>query len=282
MKLKNPNAQIFIPDGSGEQKAIERTTHMAIAAHHDDVELMAYDGILKCFGSDTNHFFAVIVTDGAGSPRSGRYEDYTDEQMKDIRKTEQKKAAVIGEYTALAMLDYSSSKAKDKDYKEMTEEIANLILAAKPEAVYIHNLADKHDTHVAVAVKTIYAVRSLPKEMRPEKIYGCEVWRGLDWMMDDERVMLDVDRLPNLASALVEVFDSQISGGKRYDKAAMGRRLANATYAASHATDTSKSMTFAMDLTPLIKDDALDIKDYVTGYIKRFLKDVETAIEKLL
>jgi hypothetical protein len=37
-----------------------------------------------------------------------------------------------------------------------------------------------------------------------------------------------------------------------------------------------------MDLTPLIKDDTLGIKDYVLGYIERFLKDVENKIDKLL
>lgn len=282
MKLKNPNAQIFIPDGSGEEKAIQKTTHMAIGAHQDDIEIMAYDGILKCFGSKANNFFAVIATDGAGSPRSGIYADYTDGDMKEIRKAEQKKAAVIGEYTALAMLDYPSSAAKDSQNKDMTEEIAGLISAAKPEVIYTHNLADKHDTHVAVAVKTIHAIRSLPEDARPKKVYGCEVWRDLDWMMDEDKKMMDVGRFPNLASALVEVFDSQITGGKRYDKASVGRRLANATYAASHDTDTSEAMTFAMDLTPLIKDDALDIKEYVLGYIVSFLKDVEGKIDKLI
>ncbi len=282
MKLNKLNAQIFIPDGTDEEKSIETTTHMAIGAHQDDIEIMAYDGIAKCFGSDTNHFFAVIATDGAGSPRSGIYTGYTDEDMKEIRKIEQKKAAFIGEYTALAMLDYASSEAKDSSETSLTTDLENLILAANPKVIYTHNLADKHDTHVSVAVRTIKAIRNLPKEKRPEKLYGCEVWRDLDWMMDEDKEMLDVDRFPNLASALVEVFDSQITGGKRYDKASVGRRLANATYAASHATDTSEAMTFAMDLTPLVKDDTLNIKEYVLGYIDRFSRDVESKIDKLL
>ena len=282
MKLKNPKAQIYIPDGTGEDEAIKKTTHMAVAAHQDDIEIMAYAGVLECFGSAESNFSAVIVTNGAGSPRNGIYADYTDDMMQEVRKLEQKKAAFIGEYAALAMLDYSSSCVKNADDESVTAELAKLLLAAAPKIVYTHNLADKHDTHVATAVKLIKAIRSLPKDKRPQKLYGGEVWRGLDWMCDEDRIAFDVDSYPNMASALLEVFDSQISGGKRYDKATVGRRLANATYAASHATDTSQSLSFAMDLTPLIEDDALDIKDFVLGYIDNFAKEVGGKIDKLI
>lgn len=281
MKLKNPKAEIYIPNGIQEVEAIEKTTHMAIGAHQDDVEIMAYDGILKCFGSKENNFFAVIATDGAGSPRSGIYSDYTDQDMQAIRKIEQKKAAYIGEYTALAMLDYPSSEAKDRNDEDITRELESLILAANPSVIYTHNLADKHDTHVGVSLKTIRAIRSLPTDKRPKELYGCEVWRSLDWMLDGDKEVFDVDKFPNLASALVEVFDSQITGGKRYDKASMGRRLANATYAAAHDTDTSQALIYAMDLTPLIEDDSLDIKEYVLGYIERLKADVSKKLDNL-
>ena len=32
---------------------------------------------------------------------------------------------------------------------------------------------------------------------RPQKILGCEVWRGLDWLGPDDKVALDVSRYPN-------------------------------------------------------------------------------------
>ena len=41
---------IYILDGSEEKKAIARTTHLAIAAHQDDIEFMAYAPIAECFG----------------------------------------------------------------------------------------------------------------------------------------------------------------------------------------------------------------------------------------
>ena len=57
MQLKNINAEIFIPDGDSIKNALEKTTHMSIAAHQDDIELMSLDGILKCFGVNQVCFF---------------------------------------------------------------------------------------------------------------------------------------------------------------------------------------------------------------------------------
>ena len=73
MQFVKQNASEFLPQG--EKKKI---THMCIAAHFDDVEFMAYHGVLECFGKDDKWFSAVVVTDGAGSPRSGLYGDYSD------------------------------------------------------------------------------------------------------------------------------------------------------------------------------------------------------------
>ncbi len=257
---------------------LQRTTQMAIGAHPDDVEIMAYHAIIECFGNEEEWLTAVTVTNGAGSPRDDVYADYTDEEMRLVRKVEQKKAAMIGEYSLVALLDYPSSAVKDPSSEELVEELAELIRQASPQVISTHNLADKHDTHVGVALRTIQALRSLPTEARPEKLYGCEVWRDLDWTMDDDKVVFDVSAHENLALALDGVFDSQIVGGKRYDLATAGRRRANATYYASHAVDVATSMIFAMDLTPLIEDDSLDIGQYIAEHINRFAEDVSQRI----
>lgn len=282
MKFINENANLFIPDGQPEEEAIRRTTHMAIGAHQDDLEIMAYDGILKCFGQENQWFFGVVVTDGAGSPRDGLYENYTDEEMRVVRKFEQRKAAMIGEYGALVQLAYASSEVKSPNHPAMIEELKRLISHAKPRVIYTHNLADKHETHVAVAIKVIQAIRALPENKRPEKLYGCEIWRNLDWMNDEEKAVFDVSAHPNLAMALLEVFDSQICGGKRYDLATEGRRMANATYASSHSADKTTSAIYAMDLTPLVHDTTINIDQYIQGYIHSFQEDVMARIKRLL
>ena len=179
---------IFIPDGVEEKKALERTTYLCIAAHQDDIEFMAYSPIAECFGKSDKWFCGVVVTDGAGSPRNGLYANYSDEDMKAIRIEEQKKAATIGEYGALYLLGHPSKQVKDKSDKEIINNLVEILKATKPKYVYLHNLADKHETHVATALKAIAALRELSTDEQPEKVYGCEVWRDLDWLNDDEKV----------------------------------------------------------------------------------------------
>jgi len=282
MKLKNKKAEIFVPDGIDVDRALERTNIMSINAHQDDIEISAYQGIVECFGKGDKWFTGVIVTDGSSSARDGMYSDFTDDDMQTIRTKEQKKAAYVGEYSAVVLMDYSSSEIKSSGNNAPTEEIAKLIKKAGPEVVFTHNLADKHDTHVGVAVKTIKAIRSLEKKDRPSKLYGCEVWRDLDWVVDEEKVIFDVSEHPNIASSLVELFDSQIIGGKRYDLATIGRRRANATYAASHGIDESEASVYALDLTPLIENDDIEIAEYIDKYIENFRNDVRKRLEKLI
>jgi len=281
MKLYLESAEIFIPDGEPIQTALARTTHMGIGAHQDDLEIMALSGILDCFQRDDKWFCGVVVTNGSGSPREGLYKDFTDDEMRIIRRKEQKKAAILGEYSAQVLLDYPSSAVKGDGKALVIDDLSKLIVASKPNAVYTHNLADKHDTHVGVALRVIETIRSLAAADRPQKLYGCEVWRDLDWVVDEDKVTFDVSAHENLQAALLGVFDSQISGGKRYDLATMGRRRANATYFESHGTDIVSGMIYAIDLTPLIKDVDLDIQEYLQGFIHRASADMQARFKRL-
>jgi LmbE family N-acetylglucosaminyl deacetylase len=282
MKFHLDTAQLFIPDGTEETAALARTTHMAVGAHQDDLEIMAFDGILQCWHQSDNWFCGVVVTNGSGAPRADVYTDYSDEQMRAVRIVEQKKAAVVGEFGAQVLLDYPSAAVKSPEDTRVVKDLAALLEACAPQVVYTHNLADKHDTHVGVTVKLIEALRSLPPAKRPAKVYGCEVWRDLDWMVDDDKVAFDVSAHENLQAALVGVFDSQVAGGKRYDLATLGRRRAHATYHASHDTDVATGFTFAMDLTPLIEDDTKDIAAFAQEHIQHFADDVATRIKNSL
>jgi LmbE family N-acetylglucosaminyl deacetylase len=278
--FKNPLANIFIPYGMPQKQALEKTTHLAIAAHPDDVEMMAIEGIVHCFDHPEDSFTAVVMTDGGGSPRSGKYADFTDEDMIRERLEEQKKAATIGKYGALVSLMFSSGEIKNRSKQESTDDLVALFQQAKPKIVYTHNLADKHPTHVAVALRVIEAIRQIEPEARPERLLGCELWRSLDWLPDSEKVALDCSTQIDLQEALISVFDSQISGGKRYDLAAMGRRVANATYYHSHKVDEASHLTFAMDLTPLIVNPHLDIVRFVNEKIEKFQKEVVDLLKE--
>jgi LmbE family N-acetylglucosaminyl deacetylase len=277
MRFHKAAADLFVPDGREMPAALARTTHLAISAHQDDIEIMAYHGIAECFGQSNQWFTGVVVTNGAGSPRSGIYGGYTDEEMQRVRLFEQRKAAYAGEYACQIQVGFSSAEAKNPGDTGIVEDLEQILRVAEPEIVYLHNLADKHDTHVAVALKSIAALRAIEK--KPKQVYGCEVWRDLDWLPDADKQVLAASARPNIAAALVGVFDSQISGGKRYDLATAGRRLAHATYYASHGTDEESALNFAMDLTPLVGDPGLDVEEYVLGFIERFRKDVRGRIQ---
>ena len=242
---------------------------------------MAFSPIAECFGSKDKWFCGVVTTDGAGSPRNGLYANYTDEDMKAIRITEQKKAATVGEYTAQILLGYSSAQVKDRNNEQVITDYVQILKATKPEYVYIHNLADKHETHVSTAVKAIKALRQLKPNEQPKHVYGCEVWRDLDWMNDDEKVLLECSKHKNITWALSSVFDSQIIGGKRYDLAVEGRRAANATFG-RNVCDVYTGLNYAMDLTPLIKEQSIDIAEYVAGYIQRFYDSVNQTLKDLI
>jgi LmbE family N-acetylglucosaminyl deacetylase len=281
MHFHQSTAEIFIPDGLSAEQGLKRTTHLAIAAHQDDIEIMAAAAILQCFQQEDQGFTGVVLTDGRGSPRDELYKDYTDEAMRQVRLKEQKKAAIIGEYAALVMLDYPSKAIKDGSNQQPIDDLAQIMQAIHPPFVYTHNLADKHDTHVAVVLRAIAAIRSLPEARRPQKLFGCEVWRDLDWMVDNDKVAFDLSSHQNLQSALLEVFDSQVTGGKRYDLASMGRRRANATYFASHGVDMTTGVSFAMDLTPLILNPEKEINTFIQDHIQRFTQDVANRLTRL-
>jgi LmbE family N-acetylglucosaminyl deacetylase len=282
MKFQNPSADVFIPDGKPAADALARVTHMGIGAHQDDLEFMAFHGILTCFGQEDKWFGGVTCTSGAGSSRTGRYAALNNTEMATIRRQEQNKAAVLGRFGTMIQLDYDSDAVKRPSSLDLKNDLKAILSATQPEVVYTHNPADKHDTHIGIVVAALQAMRELPREQRPKQVIGCEVWRDLDWLLDSEKVVMDVSGHDDLAAELNGVFASQIGGGKRYDLATLGRRAANATFFNSHATDHSTQVIFGMDLTPIVADESKDILDFVCAHIERFHADVRQKLAERL
>ena len=280
MKFASPAADIFVPDGAPLAAALTRTTHLCLAAHQDDIEIMAYHGIAECYGRRDLGFTGVVITDGAGSPRAGKFANHSDEEMKAVRRAEQRDAAKLGRYAAVIQLVHPSAVVKKAKSGAVAGDLAAILAHCSPHTVYLHNPADKHDTHVACFLRCIEALRALPKSKRPKAVYGCEVWRDLDWLVDTDKLELDVSANPKLAAKLVAVFESQIAGGKRYDLATAGRRLANATFHTSHATDRASALTWAMDLTPLVQNDRLSVEKFTLGHVDRLRADIAKRIRR--
>jgi LmbE family N-acetylglucosaminyl deacetylase len=272
-------ADLYIPDAVVPAEAYARCSHLGIGAHPDDLEFMAFHGISTCYEAADLWFGGVTCTDGGGSSRAGKYAETSDEAMKTIRAAEQRTAAEIGRYSFVHQLGFSSAQCKAAAQREeLVQQLERILLQAQPEVLYTHNPADKHATHIAVCQATLEAVRRVPPFSRPKKVYGCEVWRDLDWLVDADKVALDVSGHPQLAQQLNACFDSQIAGGKNYGEAVIGRRRANACFHHAHAIDAVDQLWFAMDLTPLCEEDSLDLKDFVLSKLANLQANLSDAL----
>ena len=284
MKLSRPDSDVFLPEvsaGLTPAAALARTTHLCVIAHQDDIEINAYPAVAECYGRTDKFFTGVVMTNGAGSARTGKYGHVTDAQMQEIRKQEQRTAATLGKFNLQLQLSHASGDVKKSGHPAVAADLAAIFAGCRPAVVYLHQPADKHDTHVGCFFRCIEAIRALPRDRRPARVLGVEGWRNLDWLADADKVPMDASANPELAEKLVAVFDSQIAGGKRYDLAAMGRRLSNATFFASHATDTTNAISFAMDLTPLVQDDTLSVADFTLRHIENLRADVAARLAKM-
>lgn len=253
--------ETFVPDGLPVEAAWKRITHLGIGAHQDDLEFMAFHGIIA--GYEKRSFGGVICTDGAGGGDVA------------VRRQEQNRAAEIGRYGVMIQLGHPS-----RDLSGLREELGEILGVTRPQVVYTHNPADKHPTHIAVLHAAFDAMRTLPRDQRPARVIGCEVWRDLDWLPDEDKIVMDVTGHDELGAALNAAFTSQIAGGKRYDLAVEGRRRANATFLESHATDKAASVIFGIDLTPVVLDENRDIVAYISGFIEKFRADVTAKLKR--
>jgi LmbE family N-acetylglucosaminyl deacetylase len=264
---------VFVPDGGAVDAAWERVTHLGIGAHADDLEFMAMHGIAEC-RAGRGAFGGVVVTDGAGSVRA---DGLPESELRAVRREEQREAARLGGYAVVAQLGFASAEARNSP-ESIEAGLGRILAHVSPRIVYTHNPADRHDTHVAVCLSVLRVLRALPEERRPHRVYGCEVWRDLDWLTGDDRVRLDCGDDAEFADRLAGVFRSQIEGGKRYDLAVAGRRRAQATFDEPRAADAAGMVTLAMDLTPLVRDPGTSIAAHVLGCVDRFRDDVAARL----
>jgi len=280
--MDTPEFEIYLPGAEQTAsstmpvQALAAVTHLGIGAHPDDLEIMAIDGILKGFSGGDNVFAGVVLTDGRSAPRAGKFAALSDPELAALRKEEQKEAARIGRYGALVFMNFVSRDLRSGN--AVIENLGQVLQAARPRVVYTHSLLDAHPTHAAAAWRVIQALRGLPAEMLPEQVFGCEVWRGLEWLPKRFRVAFDCSEHPRLQTQLLAVFKTQVESGKRYDRAIPGRRAANATMNEPDAVDQTRALAFAMDLNPLVRDKALSARAYLREILRDFEREALSAL----
>lgn len=269
MHLNSVNCDIYIPGDLSPEQALNRVTHVGIGAHPDDLEILAFPGISECHQRDDAWFAGIVVCDGAGSPRAGKYGHLSDVDMVERRRQEQRDAAALGNYSLVVQLGYSSAAVKTGE-PELIDDLAILLQQLHPGALYTHSPADAHATHRATLAASVAALRTLPAANIAAKLYGVEVWRGLDWLPEPLRICLPIFDPDNLQSRLLGCHDSQIQGGKRYDIAIPARQRANATLSSHERVDEFEACSLAMDLRPLIEEPGLAASELLERCLAQF------------
>jgi len=274
---------VFVPDAAATGPALRRTTVLGIGAHPDDLELGGAWGVVSCAGREDRWFTGVTCTDGAGAGSLGATPGaLVAAELVARRREEQRAAALVGGYGLQVQLGHSSVEVLDPIAREvLTEELAVLIEAARPSAVLSHDLLDRHATHAAVGLAAIAACRRLPPEARPERLLGVEGWRSLDWLTSADRVRLDVSGHDLLLQRLLDCFPSQLEG-KRYDRAGVGRRHGNATFDDAGAFDAAEQVALAVDLTPLLEDEALTVDAFIDDLLDRARQETLATLRSVL
>jgi len=275
VKFSQPRADAHLPHGGDLGSALGSTTHLGIGAHADDLEIMAYPGICACRGQKHQRFSGVVATDGAGAPSKLSGHDLVQTRM-----DEQKKAAGLGGYAAVIQLAHPSPEIRGTGRKALTADLLQILQATKPKVLYLHNPADRHETHLSVLLASLAALRQLPASDRPKEIYGCEVWGDLDWVPADQVVRLACPAPADFGPSLLRVFRSQVDG-KRYDLAAAGRRRAQATFADAYHPDQAEEVVLALDLMPLVENPKLSLGDFVSTLPAAFQKQTLDRIRRL-
>lgn len=273
----NPGASLHVPDAQSLAAAMHRTTHLAIGAHQDDLEIMAYHGIALCCDATDKAFAGVVCTDGAGSPQAGHA---VPGDLRVVRREEQNAAARLGRYSAMLQLDYMSGELRGPRRRLLQADLLHILRESRPRVLYTHNPFDSHPTHIAVLRAVVQALRELPPAQRPEVFYGCEVWRSLDWVPAQHLRILTWPEPGHLWAQLLSCFASQIQGGKRYDLAAVGRARANATFRESHRIDRTRTAWLAVDLRPLIEEPGLSVHAYVQSMLDEFGGNLRAALRQ--
>ena len=275
--LTQKNSHIYVrADFTHLEDSLSGGTHLAIGAHPDDLEVMAGHGIIECLSSKDLEFIGVTCCTGSGSARGESFKGIDSQTMMELRRKEQINSAKLGRYACALQLGYESQQVKGKKNTLFITELKKIISKVQPQVIYTHNLMDKHQTHISVAIHVLEALREL--DYRPNAIHGCEVWRGLDWVNDGQKVVLPIKK-PGLIEELISIHKTQIENGKNYAKANRGRMLANATFFDAKQVDQFTEVLFAIDLLPLLENKKLTYSEFVNTYFESLQSDVNKNLD---
>lgn len=284
MKLFAQNADVFVPGVPGSAtteelvRALGGVTHVVVGAHPDDAEVGALPAISMCRKRGDLGLCAVILTDGRNPPLSGPYRHLPPERMVKIRIEEQRQAALVGGYRAVIQLCYCSDELKPHARRsDAVADIAAILDATRCEELWLHQPFDRHPTHGSAFFCGIGALGRLPRDKRPRRLFGMEVWGTVDCLPADQLEEFDVSCDAELLERLLEPFKSQ-NAAKDYQSGVRGRQTAHATFRQSHATNGGSRVCLAVKLHDFLENPELDVRSWVTAVHERALHDLHQRL----
>ncbi len=196
----NSRAMKYIPTSNKKGRQVA----MGFAVEAGELEAISCAQISDILCDGNRSFVGVITRTPHDVKPCGAYEDYSEDDMISIRLHEAIKAANIGSYQALYLLN-------DGELEEVNEELVNdyaeLLTTYKPDIIYTYSPLDVSHEHI-VSLKALLEALSRVEGYNPEHIYAVN-YDGEGGLLDKEDlVYLDIDSRYDVIESMISIYVS--------------------------------------------------------------------------
>lgn len=202
----NDNTVKYVPT-SAKTGAI---VSLCIVDEVTDVERVGAGGIIETLYNPNKSFVGAVIRTPHDISNCGLYNLYNEEDMVDIRLAEQKKAANIGSYNSLYVLNYTDLSNKGA----IIDDLIALIKAYRPEKIYTYSPYEKDREKVQTVLMLIEALSRIDEEYRPQLVVGAAISRELSFLPTEQVLNLGIDSKIDLAYSLLDIYDSVIENNE--------------------------------------------------------------------
>lgn len=226
--------------------------YLCIAAHQDDIEMIALHGISQCFRNG----YRMANKNFHGATLVKPEKDY------ERRINEQEVAAVVGRYETIKNFEFDDLLEVRSRHDVVIVAVSRLVLKTRPRFIYTHSPFDIHGAHVGAMFCVVEAIKRAMRnsDWRPEKVYGVELWGSLDWLPEKFKETLILENCKRLSEDLLSSFESQ-NTDRDYTGGFFARTKSNGVFSFLKNGERSTPRTFAIDLMPLCK--GMRIEDFI-------------------
>lgn len=196
----NSRAMKYIPTSNKKGKQVA----MGFAVEAGELESISCAHISDVLCDGNRSFVGVITRTPHDVLACGQYVGYSEDDMISIRLHEAIKAANIGSYQSLYLLN-------DGELEEVTEELVNdyydLLITYKPDIVYTYSPFDTSHEHI-VSLKALLMALNKLEGYYPEHIYAVNFDFDGEIFDEDDIVNLDITTRFDVIESMLGVYVS--------------------------------------------------------------------------